>query len=95
VTENSLFVTFKAETCRGALPVLARVKVLVDFWPTTTVWKLNELADTERPLTVFWVTPAQPTETNEIKSRIVAKDGLRRNERIELNTSNTRANPLA
>lgn len=46
---NSLSETAKPDSCRVAVPVFETLNVLDAFWPTTTAWKLNELAERERP----------------------------------------------
>jgi hypothetical protein len=45
VTENSLLETLIPEICNGLVPGLEMLIVCVDFCPTTTVWKLKELAE--------------------------------------------------
>jgi hypothetical protein len=50
-----LFETDRAEIRRGAVPLFEMLKVLLTFWPTTTVAKFSALADSVRPGTAFCV----------------------------------------
>ena len=93
--ENCLSETEREEIVAEAVPVFEMVSVCLAVCPTTTFWKLNEVAEKEREREGGCVefTLAQPIAKAEISSRPAAQARLREEKEIERSPSTWRKVP--